>query len=235
MNCISGVPTPIKNAEGTEGRLGRSLPSRSQAPFLDRRYPASSVLRACPLPRRERPGASDACLPRPPATFPFNQEGRLPHCPFRGLLDVHSRSGLLARQAAHRRPFTPECFDLVVTSVNRSGCFQPKRQGLVGVRTRWDNAPFLGTLTDAGQTVTGSFRSQYVRLQFRTDDEVDFAVCDVTTPRSPNRRQVRQDDADLKPDPAAASAPVASPRVASPSCAMQGSLSASCRAAGCDR
>ena len=34
---------------------------------------------------------------RSPAVFPFSAEGRHPHCPFRGLLDVRSRSGLHAR------------------------------------------------------------------------------------------------------------------------------------------
>ena len=38
----------------------------------------------------------------------------------------------------------------VVTSVNRSGCFQPKRQGLGGYRTHWDDAHFYGALSDAG-------------------------------------------------------------------------------------
>ena len=32
-------------------------------------------------------------LPPPSPAFPISQVGRLPHCPFRGLLDVHSRSG----------------------------------------------------------------------------------------------------------------------------------------------
>ena len=38
----------------------------------------------------------------------------------------------------------------IVTSVNRSGCFQPKRQGLCGVRTHWENAPFHGALRIGG-------------------------------------------------------------------------------------
>ena len=32
-------------------------------------------------------------LPPPSSAFPISQVGRPPHCPFRGLLDVHSRSG----------------------------------------------------------------------------------------------------------------------------------------------
>jgi len=48
-------------------------------------------------------------------TFPEIQEGRLPHHPFRGLLSVHSRSGLHARQTTKMVLYT-EGFDSVVTS-----------------------------------------------------------------------------------------------------------------------
>ena len=41
--------------------------------------------------------------------LPLLQRGRLPHCLSRGLLSVHSRSGLHVRQAAQRSPF-PSCF-----------------------------------------------------------------------------------------------------------------------------
>ena len=43
-------------------------------------------------------------LPGWPAAFPLTQEGRLPRHPSRGLLGVHSRSGLHGRQAAQRGP-----------------------------------------------------------------------------------------------------------------------------------
>jgi hypothetical protein len=107
--------------------------ARSQAPFLHRHYPASTVVRACPpphttepaphgvlveshdlsplglpvfrrfplpcmpapLPRRNRPMLSLSC--RAATAFPVNQEGQLPRFPFRGLLGVHSRSGLHGR------------------------------------------------------------------------------------------------------------------------------------------
>ena len=107
--------------------------ARSQAPFLHRYYPASTVLRACPpphtaepaphgvlveshdlsplgfpvfprspppcmpapLPRRNRPMLSLSC--RAATAFPKNETGRLPQFPFRGLLGVHSRSGLHGR------------------------------------------------------------------------------------------------------------------------------------------
>ena len=63
-----------------------------------------------PLPRRKRLGAHVAFLPEPSSAFPFMQEGRLPHCTFRGLLSVHSRSGLHVRKTAQRSPLSPECF-----------------------------------------------------------------------------------------------------------------------------
>jgi hypothetical protein len=37
----------------------------------------------------------------PAAAFPVNQAGRLPRHPFRGLLSVHSRYGLLTRGIAY--------------------------------------------------------------------------------------------------------------------------------------
>src|ERR1700730_366676 len=39
--------------------------------------------------------------------FPKWQEGRHPHCHFRGLLRLHSRYGPPDRSAAHRRPLSP--------------------------------------------------------------------------------------------------------------------------------
>ena len=108
-------------------------PSTPEAPFLDRNYPASSVVRAspppwrpglpltgfrltrahhrqgfpccvlfplpcmpAPIPRRER-SVPLSLSSRPPSVFPFSTQGRLPHCPFRGLLGVHSHSGLHVR------------------------------------------------------------------------------------------------------------------------------------------
>ena len=38
-------------------------------------------------------GCPRRSLPPPSSAFPISQVGRPPHCPFRGLLDVHSRSG----------------------------------------------------------------------------------------------------------------------------------------------
>ena len=50
-----------------------------------------------PLPRRKPAGPHVALLPAGRRPFPYSQEGRLPRLPFRGLLSVHSRSGLHGR------------------------------------------------------------------------------------------------------------------------------------------
>jgi len=79
------------------------------------RVPTSpSACMPAPLPRRNPPGAV-AHLTRRAAAFPVTQAGRLPHYPFRGLLGVHSRSGLHARQAPYGALYT-EDFGEFVTS-----------------------------------------------------------------------------------------------------------------------
>ena len=50
------------------------------------------------------PLAGVARLPQLTPAFPVIQAGRLLHCPFRGLLNVHSRSGQRTRQVAHGDP-----------------------------------------------------------------------------------------------------------------------------------
>jgi hypothetical protein len=67
-----------------------------------------------PLPRRNPPDGV-ARRVRETAAFPVSQAGRLPHYPFRGLLGVHSRSGLHARQAPYGALYT-EDFGEFVTS-----------------------------------------------------------------------------------------------------------------------
>src|SRR6266516_7420295 len=59
----------------------------------------------CPLPRWiERVPYVD-CFPAH-AAFPKWQEGRHPHCHFRGLLRLHSRYGPPDRSTAQRRPLS---------------------------------------------------------------------------------------------------------------------------------
>ena len=128
----SGVPGPSLTLVGFRqwSRLS-SFPhrSRTRAPSLRRRYPASKVIQAHPppcrpglplagfrlvcahhrqgfpcchrpplpcvppsLPRRSRSVRASSSS-RPIAAFPAIQAGRPPRCPFRGLLNVHSRCG----------------------------------------------------------------------------------------------------------------------------------------------
>src|SRR2546430_5347951 len=65
----------------------------------------SSFRRAVPTTPADRAGAHVDCFPAH-AAFPKWQEGRHPHCHFRGLLRVHSRYGPSDRSAAQRRPLS---------------------------------------------------------------------------------------------------------------------------------
>ena len=157
--------------------------SQSQAPSLNRHYPASPVLRACPppcrpdlplagvrlacahhrqgfpcchvfhlasmpapLPRRERSGACVACFPNRHRPSPnFRRVGS--HIAFIEACSAftHVPACLLAEppKAALRHQGASV---YIVTSVNRPGCYQPKRQLLGGIRTHKENAPFHGAL-----------------------------------------------------------------------------------------
>ena len=75
--------------------------------------------------------------------FPVFEPGRLPHYPFRGLLNVHSRYGL------HESPSPLK--DLLHRRLQRirylhrcSDCYRLERQLPGGIRTRWKTAPFHG-------------------------------------------------------------------------------------------
>ena len=65
----------------------------------------SSFRRAVPTTPADRAGAHVDCFPAH-AAFPKWQEGRHPHCHFRGLLRLHSRYGPSDRSAAQRRPLS---------------------------------------------------------------------------------------------------------------------------------
>src|SRR5713226_3065435 len=80
----------------------RPLPSlRTGLP----RLPESSFRRAVPTTPADRAGAHVDCFPAH-AAFPLWQEGRHPHCHFRGLLRLHSCYGPPDRSAAQRRPLS---------------------------------------------------------------------------------------------------------------------------------
>src|SRR2546423_14576188 len=65
----------------------------------------SSFRRAVPTTPADRAGAHVDCFPAH-AAFPKWQEGRHPHCHFRGLLRLRSRYGPSDRSAAQRRPLS---------------------------------------------------------------------------------------------------------------------------------
>ena len=166
----------------------RSVHLSKSGPFLDRHYPASSVLQACPPPCRPGlPLAGGSRLVRantdrasrvatssllqacrrhyPGGNGPVLQTLAFPDCqrPSPSLRRVGSR---IARfEACSAFTLVPACLFAkppcggpsrqsasiyIVTSVNRPGCFQPKRQGLGGIRTHWDDAPFHGALRSCG-------------------------------------------------------------------------------------
>ena len=69
------------------------------------RLPEPPFRRAMPTTPADRAGARVDCFPAH-AAFPKWQEGRHPHCHFRGLLRLHSRYGPPNCSAAHRRPLS---------------------------------------------------------------------------------------------------------------------------------
>ena len=94
-----------------DDRVGEHLVSRDvEAATLAPNGSPPITRTAFPTCRAHYPGGSSGCVCRllPPhhAAFPKWQEGRHPHCHFRGLLRLHSRYGPPDRSAAHRRPLS---------------------------------------------------------------------------------------------------------------------------------
>ena len=94
-------------------------PCRPGLPFAGSRLPRARAPAGLPVLLRfpssmradaTTPAETGRCLcrslPSRSAAFPYSQEGRLPRHPFRGLLSVHSRSGLHGRRAAQGGPLT---------------------------------------------------------------------------------------------------------------------------------
>ena len=96
-----------------------------------------------PLPRRSDWAYCFARFTQPYQPSPIWQSGRPAHCPFRGLLGVHSRYGLHTRAVTVFRDTLSEGFSHFVTSIAApvasgwSGC-------RVGFRTHWKAPPFHG-------------------------------------------------------------------------------------------
>src|SRR5271157_1250530 len=70
-----------------------------------------------PLPRRSDWACCFAHSPQPYQPSPKGSSGRPAHCPFRGLLGVHSRYGLHTRAVTVYRDTHSEGFSQFVTSV----------------------------------------------------------------------------------------------------------------------
>src|SRR6516165_200884 len=70
-----------------------------------------------PLPRRSDWGLSLAHSPQPYQPSPIWLSGRPAHCPFRGLLGVHSRYGLHTRAVTVNRDTHSGGFSYLVTSI----------------------------------------------------------------------------------------------------------------------
>src|SRR5262249_7645794 len=87
-------PPPLRDVEAATLTV-TGLPRLPEPPFR----------RAVPTTPADRAGADVDCFPAHTA-FPKWQEGRHPHCPFRGLLRLHSRYGPPNRSAAQRRPLS---------------------------------------------------------------------------------------------------------------------------------
>ena len=89
-----------------------------RSPATQRGFPCCtrSLFRTC---RRHYPGGTVGCPCRSPsptaAAFPEYQAGRLPHCPFRGLLSVHC-SLRPVRSLSPYGPFSIRSFNRFVTS-----------------------------------------------------------------------------------------------------------------------
>ena len=96
-----------------------------------------------PLPRRSDWAYCFAHFTQPCQPSPIWQSGRPAHCPFRGLLGVHSRYGLHTRAVTVFRDTLSEGFSHFVTSMSCSGCFRLERLP-GGICTHWKAPPFHG-------------------------------------------------------------------------------------------
>ena len=99
------------------------------------RLPEPPFRRAVPTTPADRAGARVDCFPAH-AAFPKWQEGRHPHCHFRGLLRLHSRYGPPDRSAAqgdlcHEAPALP------VTRPSRSSASRSIDNSLGGIFLHW--------------------------------------------------------------------------------------------------
>jgi hypothetical protein len=107
--CSAGVTRPQRSYDPV--RLPSwPMPSATLRPLPSPltglpRLPEPPFRRAVPTTPADQAGAHVDCFPAR-AAFPKWQEGRHPHCHFRGLLRLHSRYGPPDRSVAQRRPLS---------------------------------------------------------------------------------------------------------------------------------
>ena len=91
---LRASPPPCRPGLSLAGfRFGPCIPPTGLPVLL----PSSSSVHADISTPAETLRCSRGSLPVPSSAFPLLPQGRLPHYPFRGLLNVHSRSGLYVR------------------------------------------------------------------------------------------------------------------------------------------
>src|SRR6516164_6969836 len=127
---IRPCPTPARTAacrdvEVTPPSPITGLPRLPEPPFR----------RAVPTTPADRAGACVDCFPAH-AAFPKWQEGRHPHCHFRGLLRLHSRYGPPDRSAAHGN-LCHEAPALAVTRTSRSSATGSIDNSPSGIFLHW--------------------------------------------------------------------------------------------------
>ena len=122
--ALPGLDAPTTLSDSRRGRrlYATSRPLPSPLTGLPR-LPEPPFRRAVPTTPADRAGARVDCFPAH-AAFPEWQEGRHPHCHFRGLLRLHSRYGPPDRSAA-QGDLCREAPTLPVTRPSRSSASGP--------------------------------------------------------------------------------------------------------------
>ena len=134
---LAALPPPalpgfLGNTGPSATPTGPACPSRDSGwcvPHHRRGFPCCVLFplscMPAPIPRRERP-VLPSLSSRPPPVFPFSAQGRLPHCPFRGLLGVSLTFRPACSLNRLSRSFCQSASIHVVTSMNRPDCYQPE-------------------------------------------------------------------------------------------------------------
>ena len=98
--ALPGLDAPTTLSDSRHGRRLKATLRPLPSPLTGLpRLPEPPFRRAVPTTPADRAGARVDCFPAH-AAFPKWQEGRHPHCHFRGLLRLHSRYGPPDRSAA---------------------------------------------------------------------------------------------------------------------------------------